>query len=287
MTLVELLVVVAIIALLLGLTLPAVQQVRRAAAAAQCQNNLRQLGLALHSYHDGQHRLPPGVAGEAERNPYPFVSWLTRLLPHVEQDALWRVSQEAYKSDRFFESEPHHPVLGRVITLFACPADPRCASPKDFVLFKAAFTSYLGVEGVSQKARDGLLYLDSQARFADIRDGASNTLLVGERPPSADLTLGWWYAGWGQAKDGSCEMLLGAREILTKKLVPPCPPDANRFRPGTVSGECDFLHYWSLHSGGAHFAFADGSVRFLRYEADPILPALATRAGGESVPVPD
>ena len=79
-------------------------------------------------------------------------------------------------------------------------------------------------------------------------------------------------------------MILGVRErnILLGRLGS-CPPGPYQFRPGTVTNQCDMFHFWSLHDGGAHLLFADGSVRFLTYDADGILPALATRAGGEVV----
>src|SRR6266481_237385 len=90
LTLVELLVVMAIVAILFGLLLAGVQQVRAAAARIQCGNNLKQLGLALHNYHDTQRSFPPGCSYLNGKSPQPHMSWLARVLPYVEQDALWR-----------------------------------------------------------------------------------------------------------------------------------------------------------------------------------------------------
>src|SRR5438309_1165846 len=84
----------------------------------------------------------------------------------------------------------------------------------------------------TQCAKDGVLFRDSRIRLAEITDGTSNTLLVGERPPSTDEVLGWWYAGWGQSKDGSAEMLLGAREINTGSWGPNCPRGPYHFVAG-------------------------------------------------------
>jgi prepilin-type processing-associated H-X9-DG protein len=109
--------------------------------------------------------------------------------------------------------------------------------------------------------------------------------MVGERPPSADDHYGWWYAGWGQKQTGSAEMVLGVRERLNSDE--PCFGGAYHFGPGSDRDVCDFLHFWSKHPGGAHFLFGDGSVRFVTYGADPIMPALATRSGGEAVNLPD
>ncbi len=82
-------------------------------------------------------------------------------------------------------------------------------------------------------------------------------------------------------------MLMSVRETRTTSRMPECPYGPYHFQAGSSSNTCDVFHFWSVHSGGAHFAFCDGSVRFLAYFADAILPALATRAGGEAVNIPD
>jgi prepilin-type N-terminal cleavage/methylation domain-containing protein/prepilin-type processing-associated H-X9-DG protein len=288
-TLIELLVVIAIIAVMIGLLLSAVQKVREAAARTKCLNNLKQLGLALHSYHDATGTLPPGLSVDADQKKYPYLGWPARILPHVEQAGLWANVESAFASDpdplTFWGHEPHAVLLRTPVVAFTCPSDGRLPGPNPIPGYLLAHTSYLGVEGVDQFSRDGTLFLDSQAKLRAITDGTSTTLLVGERPPSSDFKLGWWYRGWGQAKEGSAEMLLGARETNTSR--PTCTPDPYQYGPGRVTELCDAFHFWSPHPGGAHFLFADGSVRFLAYAADPVLPALATRAGGEAVAVPD
>lgn len=286
-TLVELLVVIAIIALLIGLTLPAVQKVRAAALRTRCSNNLRQLGLALHNYDDAFRRLPPGVAGGNKDQPMPFVSWNARVLPYLEQQTLWQRVMDAYATDRDFLHVPPHTARSTVVLQFACPADNRAFSPSTKTTNRPAFTSYLGVEGTDQFSMDGVLYLDSRVRMVDIRDGTSQTIMVGERPPSANEVLGWWYAGWGQDQEGSAEMVLGAREINIGIYGSGCPDGPYHFKAGQMNRQCDAFHFWSMHPSGANFLFADGSVRFLSYSADAILPALATRAGGEIVSAPD
>lgn len=280
-TLIELIVVLAIIAILMGLLLSAVQKVRSAAARTQCGNNLRQLALAVHQYDGVRQALPPGIASDTPREPMPYVGWNARILPFIEQESLWLNMRESFAQDRNFLHNPPHNMRNYVVRAFGCPADDRVR--RSSIFGAAAFTSYLGVEGTDQFSKDGVLFLDSHVRFPEIRDGASNTLMIGERPPSANELLGWWYAGWGQGQDGSAEMVLGAREYNLETYGPACPPGPYHFTAGQLRNQCDAFHFWSLHSGGANFAFCDGSVRFLSYSADSILPALATREGGETV----
>ncbi len=256
-----------------------------------CGNNLHQLGLAAHQYHDTMGSLPPGMRSPAVRNqPYPFASWLTMLLPYVEQGNLWNATVAAYRQSRSPYKNPPHIGLATVVPIFACPADPRARqlqfAPRD--KFNVALTSYLGVEGQDLYSHDGVLFRDSAVRFADITDGMSNTLLAGERPASADLQFGWWYAGAGQRFTGSAEMVLGVRE---PNLMPvtkgSCAPGIYSYAPGRLSNQCDMFHFWSPHLGGAFFLFADGSAHFLSYGAAPVLPALASRGGGEVATLPD
>lgn len=284
---IELLVVVAIIAMLIGILLPAVQLVRETMARSRCQNNLRQIGLALHNYHGQNQILPPGVSVSNGSADYPFMSWNARLLPYIEQGNLWSEAIAAYQTSSNFLLAPPHP-LGRVVQLYSCPTDSRKQQSGTKYSVQIAFTSYLGVEGTNQFRHDGLLYLDSKVRFGDIIDGQSNTLMVGERPPSADEVFGWWYGGWGQNQDGSADMLLGVRERNFGSLTGRgCPPGPYQFGPGKIDNQCDAFHFWSLHRGnGANFLFADGSVRLIPYTAANLMPALATRAGGEAVEIP-
>lgn len=286
-SLVELIVSMAIIGLLVALLLPAVQSVRQAAQKTRCANNLRQIGLALHHDHDLRGAFPPGCSYNGGRDSMPHVSWCTRILPLLERDDLWRDAVAAFAQARFFETVPPHGGLGIVLDGYVCPADDAAHVPWDFRAFQVAYTDYLGVEGTDQTRRDGVLFLDSRVKLADIADGTANTLLAGERPPSGKMYFGWRYAGWGQAKDGSAEAHLGARERATHESLVRCPADANRFRAGRFEEQCDNLHFWSYHPGGGHFLLCDGSVRFLRYEADAVLPALVTRAGGEVAAWPE
>jgi prepilin-type processing-associated H-X9-DG protein len=283
--LVELLVALAMVGVLLGLLLPAIQRIRAAGYKARCAENLREIGLALHHYHDIQKSFPAGVTLQKGPDSYVFLSWLARILPYIEQESLWKKTQEAYALEKDFTRNPPHIALDSVVAGFVCPADDRIQTAQTSRGYRVAFTSYLGIMGLNLESEDGLLFADSRIRLADVLDGTSNTLLTGERPPSTDLFYGWWYAGHGQLKTGSCDMVMGVREWNSLHMMG-CVEGPYSYRSGQLDNQCDQFHFWSLHPGGAHFLLADGAVRFLTYDADTVLPALATRAGGETAPVP-
>lgn len=288
MTLIELLVVIAIIGILMTLLLPAVQRVRDSANRLTCVDRLRQIGLALHHYHESHQSLPPGVSFKNGADPYPHMSWCTRLLPYLEHEALWKVTLTAYAQEPFFVNNPPHVGLSTHMPIFTCPADNRVRQVADFASIQIAFTSFQGVGGIDHTSKDGVLYLDSRVRLGEITDGISNTLMVGERPPSADLALGWWYAGWGQSKDGNADLVMGVNEKNVSAYGEGCPEGPYEFSPGALTDQCDAFHFWSPHvGGGAHFLLADGSARFVRYAAAPLMPALATRGAGDTVSAPD
>ena len=292
-TLIELLVVIAVIAILVGLTLAAVQRVREAAARAKCQNNVRQLTIALHQYHDANGAFPQGHRPLSLFRQQPLSGWSLSILPYLEQQAIYDRAIADYRT-AFLPFPPNvHLGLSTVVPVFTCPSDGRIATAQVSLRTNtlAAFTSYLGVSGRdSIVAKDGMLFQASHTGFADIADGSSNTLLLGERSPSADFQFGWWYAGTGQRVTGSADIVLGVREPNLQLITvgSPCGPGNYPFMPATgLNDPCGMFHFWSPHPGGANFAFADGSVRFLRYSADSIMPALATRAGGEVAALPD
>ena len=151
-TLIELLVVVAIVALLIGLTLAAVQKVRDAATRSQCASNLRQIGLALHGYHDAHGGLPPGMT----RSPtdFPYLGWPARILPYVEQGAMWDRTVADYRVTSDLAQLPTHRNVTAVVRLYICPADRReLGTNADGQT--AAFTHYLGCAGKAAGSRDG------------------------------------------------------------------------------------------------------------------------------------
>jgi prepilin-type processing-associated H-X9-DG protein len=282
---IELLTAIAILSILFALSAAAVQRARWSAERARCQSHLRQIGLGLHQHHAAHGALPPGLS-KGRDDPYPYMSWLTRILPHIEQQGLWQQAEAAFRQDLDFLKAPPHP-LREVVVLYGCPLDGRILSPGTGSLPSRGLTSYLGAEGLDGFRKGGVLFLNSKVRLSDVSDGTSQTLMAGERPPSPDQRLGWWYAGWGYNQEGSAEVVLGAAERNVSGYSPGCPVGPYTFRQGSLRDPCAIYHFWSLHPGGANFLLCDGAVRFITYSADAVLPALATRAGGETAQVPD
>lgn len=281
-TLVELLVVMSIIGILTAITLPAVQSVREVARRTECTNKIRQIGMATLAFEASRRHFPSGI-NAFDHPQRPSLSWLGQILPFVEHGNLYKQSAAEFATGSHPTSGPHA-TLQTYVDLFACPSDPRSGNAQFTHGNRlVGLTSYLGVCGTNYTTRDGIFFQNSQTRTAEIRDGLSNTLMIGERPPSADNWYGWWYAGFGQAASGSPDMLLGAQEINDgANHCDACPAGPYAFSPGKISEQCDLFHFWSVHPGGGLFAHADGAVRFHSYSIDPILlPALATMAEGE------
>lgn len=292
-TLLELLVAIAIVAVLTGLILAGVQKVRGAAATVDCQNRLRQVGLAAHHFHDVERRLPPGHRSLVQRDLMPYTGWPVSLLPFVERESLFRTVRPAFRASFAPFVDPPHVGLATVVPAFICPADSRVTTPQisERTKSRIAFTSYLGVAGqAADDRRDGMLYQNSVTNFASCTDGLSQTLLFGERPPSPDFQFGWWYAGFGQRGTGGADMVLGVREPNRQRIASgsPCGPGRYPFRAADgFRDPCGMFHFWSPHGGGANFAKADGSVSFIAYSANAVMPALASRAGGEIATIPE
>lgn len=291
-TLIELIVVLAIFGVLVGLILPAIQNARAAADRIACANKLKQLALACHLYHDSHERFPS--VHEPPRATYPYLSWTAHLLPYLEQQPLWDKVVARYAVSRNPFSEAHDGVRDVPVGAFACPSDGRAQVPwkvntPQGTDIRIAPLSYLGVTGEDHLKRNGIFFDRSRTRLTDIKDGTSNTLMIGERPPSFDLHYGWWYAGVGQDLAGSLDTVLGVRELNVVTAWPiytSCPRGPYSYRAGRVEDPCSAFHFWSLHSRGANFAACDGSVRFLNYDSDSILPALATIQAGEIATMP-
>ena len=282
-TLVELLVVIGVVAILLGLLLPAVQAARGAARRTACQNQLRQIALAAHSHVDARGRLPAGT--DLGTSATPFRGWLVSLLPFLEETATANLVAQEYRASQDPFDMATHPTFSKPIAPFACPEDPRASSAQPVPRYRmiAGLSSYLGSSGRDATLRDGVLYSGSATRFVDVIDGVSRTLLAGERPPSPQCDLGWWYAGMGVGfGDGALDHTVGTAST-ERNPFGRCANAVYPFQPGRLKDECSANHFWSLHpGGGGHFAFLDGAVRFFTYDAATVLVDLSTRAGGET-----
>ncbi len=250
LTLVELLVVIGIIGLLVAILLPAVQAAREAANRMRCLNNLHQMGLALHNYHDVHKRFPPG--GIEPRPIWPSgrqFAWSAFLLPYLEQASL--TTQIDFNKP--FDDPANAAVAAQIIPLYLCPSTPN--SPQ--LIQGRGPCDYGGIYGERitgpNEPPKGVMLYDVALGFADVLDGTSNTLIVSEDSGFAD---GQWING---------------RNIFDQSFaINQAPKFENDIR--------------SLHPGGANGLFCDGSARFLP-ETMPldILAAICTRAGGEVV----
>lgn len=200
-TLIELLVVIVIIGMLIALLLPAVQAVREAARRMQCQNNLKQIGLAIHNYHDTHNHFPSGYMSRFDNSGNdlgPGWGWATAILPQLEQSALF----EQIQFDKSIEDAANSVTRTITVSTYLCPSDSTQAiwTAKRYetagnilqTVCDVASSNYVGVYGTSEPGVDGngCFSRDVNLRFADIVDGSSHTLLVGER--SAHLGPATW-----------------------------------------------------------------------------------------------
>jgi prepilin-type N-terminal cleavage/methylation domain-containing protein/prepilin-type processing-associated H-X9-DG protein len=308
-TLIELLVVIAIIAILIGLLLPAVQKVREAAARMSCQNNLKQLGLALHNYADANKYLPgnlrPSATGTIRAR------WVTYLLPYYEGDNLFR----RYNQNLNWSEPANLPYTSQRLKLVECPSAPNPGrldgAPETNWAPVVAAGDYAGIYGVDPRlvsaglavaAGDGALSKTAPVRLTDFPDGLSNTLHVTESagkpslyrrgaavgsPPGVRVNGGGWCrpasdipALFGTSADGTTypgPVAINATNGIQQTAYP--DPTFGVDGTGQVYG---------FHTGGVNVLFGDGSVRFVRQSINfGTFAALVTRNGGEVVNTTD
>jgi prepilin-type N-terminal cleavage/methylation domain-containing protein/prepilin-type processing-associated H-X9-DG protein len=291
-TLVELLVVIAIIGVLIGLLLPAVQKVREASNRASCQNNLHQVALALHSYHDSQGTFPSGYRCQPvnPNNPdqtAPGWGWAALLLPYIEQGNL--AQQINFKLP--VEDPSNLAARTMILKLYVCPSDYSTGlftvlDKNNTPLTEAATNSYAACHGtgvdLDEELDDfsGMFSRNSHIRFADVTDGASNTIAIGER--GSFFTQTPWA---GAVSFGTTRVTPGAptnnptavEDAPTQTLVHVAVHTVN-------DPNSDPEDFFTPHTGTAHFLFVDGSVRPVRTGISiSVLQALATRDGEEVV----
>jgi prepilin-type N-terminal cleavage/methylation domain-containing protein/prepilin-type processing-associated H-X9-DG protein len=263
-TLIELLVVIAIIAVLIALLVPAVQKVRESAARTQCANNLKQMGLALHAFHDTNKGLPPGYLATAA---YPSCSpgwgWAAFILPYIEQGPL-------HYQINFASPVQAQAAITTVIPIYVCPSDVTTASPFAItdaggaVLCQAAPSSYAATVGpdasdVADPTGDGVFYRNSRTRMTDITDGTSQTVMAGDRAWAQTHGI------WAGAPDGGVVRAGNANPWTSATAPAPCFVLVhNNWINILTDSDGGLDDFSSMHTGGANLLFADGSVHFLR-----------------------
>lgn len=297
-TLIELLVVIAIIAVLIALLLPAVQAAREAARRAQCTNNQKQIGLAMHNYHAALDVFPPGyvslVQSTSPTAPEfgPGWGWGTMILNHLEQGPLYN----AVNFSLPITVPASLTVRTTVLSGYLCPSsvgsgpviisDPSATvlvndlSPGQYVACAGQFEI-----ADSPADNNGLFFRNSRIGLRDVRDGSSTTLMAGERSRNvADAT---WV---GAIPSGQVCTKPGFRPIpecdpsnaMVLAHTGPSPSGPWIDTPNNKAAGAD--DFWSLHPGGCNFLFCDGSVRFIKESVNPqVFSYLSTRAGGEVV----
>lgn len=299
-TLIELLVVIAIIAILVALLLPAVQQAREAARRSSCKNNLKQLGLALHNYHDTHQMFPInyGVNWNMNEGTNDGVSWMTGILPFIEQPALYDTIN--FNSDL---ADPVNTAAAQTaISTYLCPSDPlnqkgrlsgRGNAPSSTIAY--GVNNYKAVGGSNWNAGDhlavncvscrrnpnssdifgasngligrrtGYTVNTPSSSMKDVTDGTSNTFAIGECLPGASY-LSWWWSS--NANSGSTGVPLNYYYPPGKYLITDWPRNYN---------------FASEHKGGGQFCLVDGSVRFVSENIDIALyRGLGTISGSET-----
>ena len=308
-TLIELLVVIAIIAVLIGLLAPAVQKVREAANRTTCQNNLKQMGLAIINYHDtlgtfpagylyagssATTPLPPSLSRRLDHGPPPVKidpnapgwGWAALILPFIEQDNVSRQIDWTLP----VEGPSAVDIRTHLVTLYTCPSDLHTGvfmvqSQKKMDLATAATNSYAacfgfgGLLNVAPDTGNGLFHRNSAYRFKDITDGSSSTLAIGER--AALFTQTPWA---GVMTGGTAVTTPGAPVYTSIMELAPTMTLARVNLKSLNSEYSEPYDFFSGHGDVVQFLFADGSVHRLRRSMQiEVLQALATRAGNEAV----
>jgi prepilin-type N-terminal cleavage/methylation domain-containing protein/prepilin-type processing-associated H-X9-DG protein len=273
-TLIELLVVIGILGVLVGMLLPAVQKVRESANRSQCQNNLKQIGLAFHNHHDALGYFPSGgwsgtlppsyINGSPAVGFHQYAAWGFQILPYIEADNVWKGGPLV--------------AVGTSNKLFFCPSrrGPQTLTyPDDYQppLTGGNITHALGDYAASNKEGTGVVRRYYPTSFAAITDGTSSTLLVSEK------RLNLSFLGKEDATDDNQGYVAGWRTDTMRKTTRPPLPD---YRAPVGDGGGGF---GSSHSGGLNALFADGSVHFLSYAIDPLtFRLLGNASDGQPLP---
>lgn len=300
-TLTELLVVIALGGILIALLLPAVQAAREAARRTACGHHLRQLGLALHGYHDLVRALPFGWDTHG-------TFWSAMLLPQLELGNLYDtlVFAELDPGNWNTPGGPNTLACGAALSVFRCPsqigkwqltddgipgrgvASYRGNSGSDATSDDASTIPIPGTKSLEHLQQNGIFYACSATRFADVRDGLSQTIFLAESQTDESFVkdgnaMDVWILGSPQVDPCLCNGGNAGTEFTEAVGSTYEGPNLRKRRPA-ASGYLMEIAHGSYHPGGAQFLFGDGSVRFLQEDiALHVYRALGTRQGGELV----
>ncbi len=300
-SLIELLVVIAIIAILIALLLPAVQQAREAARRTTCRNHVKQIGLALHNYHDTFRLLPYGWDTRG-------MLWSGHILPYIEQSTLYNtlIFEENGLGNWSDDASPNESACETLLSVYRCPSMPIEEHVNASSIDSRVPTSYVGNAGSESSSDDtstivlagsksledlvqnGIFYACSSTRISDVVDGTSQTFFVGEAMTDPDFTkdgqsMDRFSIGSPQADPCRCDGGNGGTEF--SETVGSTIAEMNlRTRNPAAHGLLMELSFGSWHTGGAVFGMGDGSVRFVGENIDlNLYQALSTRDDGEVV----
>jgi prepilin-type N-terminal cleavage/methylation domain-containing protein len=295
-TLVELLVVVAIIGVLVALLLPAVQMAREASRRTSCSNNLKQLGTALHTYHDSFGKFPFGWSDRG-------AGWTTMILPQIEQQALWDSLRFAEADNWDTDNTPNELACMTYIAAFRCPSTSAAPFVNNQGIPERRPCSYRGVASSTADSDDpetsvvkrsmenlnleGIFFTCSAITMSSVIDGLSNTFMVGESYFDVGFSqdgqgMDFWAIGSPQIDPCSCSTGAGGTEYSEFCGSTGVPFNARQV-PGT-SGYVKELSFSSYHSRGAYFCLADASVRFINFNVDKTVYRDAGSRNGKETP---
>jgi prepilin-type N-terminal cleavage/methylation domain-containing protein len=318
-TIIELLVVITVIGILIALLLPAVQMARESGRRTQCTNQFKEIYLALQHYHDTYTSFPPGLESRAAWSFHaailPYWEGGNLAKQKKREDGNVKPAPPCNETNLRITMDGETPtgkdsVSSRRMPFLECPSDPRRGEicphtvsgwgpyathnyfgnmgtlPYRFVDLTSTDpeappdTTFQSIEPIP--AKDGMLFIDSGVKIADVRDGTTQTIFLGERPNIGNLLLGWWACSDGYDPDTATGGTGNGDPLLSTLQRP--------FKKGTdISGDPlqhpDTYHFWSYHPGVSGFAFVDGSIRYINYDIDlQVLGRLSTRKGRDTIP---